>query len=369
MPFKIIRNDITKVKADAIVNTANPMPVYAAGTDKAVYEAAGADALLAERMKIGTIPRGGVAVTDAFALDAIYIIHTVGPAWKDGHSGEYETLKNCYLNSLSAAAELGCESIAFPLIATGVYGFPKDKALQIAISEISSFLFTHEMMVYLVVFDDKAFQLSENVVGEVESFIDANYVKASHRCEYREYGDSRRESRRYLRRRYEADGFDDERAELEAEEVMAMECVDKVRILNAVEPMHKLTVAAETEPSLEEQLAATEGSFQEKLFEHIARKGMNNTEVYKRANLDRKHFSKIQCNANYHPSKKTAMALCIALKLDLDESKDLLARAEWAFSPNRKTDLIVMNAILHQQYDINQVNAVLFSYGQECLGV
>ena len=176
MPFQIIRNDITKVAADAIVNTANPDPVYDSGTDGAIYEAAGAEELLAERKKIGVIERGEVAVTPAFKLEAKYIIHTVGPAWEGGSNGEFEVLKNCYHNSLVKALELGCESIAFPLIATGVYGFPKDKALQTAISVFSEFLSDHEMQIILVVFDQKSFEVSGQIFTGIDAFIDENYV-------------------------------------------------------------------------------------------------------------------------------------------------------------------------------------------------
>ena len=348
MPLKIIRNDITKVSADAIVNTANPKPIFASGTDKAIYEAAGADKVLKERKKIGEIARGEVAITPAFSLSAKYIIHTVGPSWHDGTQGEFEILRSCYHKSLLQAIELKCESIAFPLIATGVYGFPKDKALQIAISEISEFLFQYEMMVYLVVFDDKSFQLSNNIMGNVQSFIDSHYVKTKRNTEY---------SRRRTREPYE-----------EFEDVELMEMAMKCDLDESCDNM--LDFAPIQMPlSLDDQFENMGGTFQEKLFEIIDYRGYTNIEVYTRANLDRKHFSKIQCNVNYHPSKTTAMALCIALKLDLDESKDLLARAEWAFSPNRKMDLIVMNAIVNREYNINQINAILFQYGQECLGV
>ena len=354
MPLKIIRNDITKVSADAIVNTANPKPIYASGTDQAIYEAAGADQLLTERKKIGDIGRGEVAVTPAFNLSARYILHTVGPAWQDGKHHEFEILHDCYANSLQKAAELRCESIAFPLIATGVYGFPKDRALQIAISAISDFLLKCEMLVYLVVFDEKSFQLSGQVIGKVQSFIDANYVASRREAEYR--GNR-------VRRRMESEEFDAE--ELEEYEARCMRTEEPDE---APEPM-ALSGSICSNISLDDQFAHMGGTFQEKLFEIIEYRGFTNVEVYTRANLDRKHFSKIQCNVNYHPSKKTAMALCIALKLDLEESKDLLARAEWAFSPNRKLDLIVMNAIVNHEYNINQVNAILFEYGQECLGV
>lgn len=353
MPLKIIRNDITKVKADVIVNTANPQPIYASGTDQAIYEAAGSEKLLDERKKIGNIARGDIAVTPAFNLMAEYIIHTVGPAWQGGNSEEFEILRNCYYKSLRKATELKCESIAFPLIATGVYGFPKDKALQIAIAEISDFLFQYEMMVYLVVFDEKSFQLSNNVVGNVQSFIDSHYVKAKRNSEY---------GIRFLRRNRAISCYEEEelieKAVLYDEDASA-EFDDTIITSTPIAPSM----------SLDDQFNNMGGTFQEKLFELIEDRGLTNVEVYTRANLDRKHFSKIQCNVNYHPSKKTAMALCIALKLNLEESKDLLARAEWAFSPNRKMDLIVMNAIVNHEYNINQVNAVLFQYGQECLGV
>ena len=184
MPFKIVRGDITHVKADVIVNTANPKPIYASGTDLAIYQAAGADELLAERKKVGYIERGDIAVTGAYALNAKYIIHTVGPVWVDGKHHEFDILESCYTKSLEKAAELGCESIAFPLISTGVYGFPKDEALQIAVSAFSRFLMEHDMQIILVVFDKKSFQLSGQIVGEIDSYIDANYVRNSHKREY-----------------------------------------------------------------------------------------------------------------------------------------------------------------------------------------
>lgn len=184
MPFKIVRNDITKVKADVIVNTANPNPICASGTDLAIYEAAGKELLLEERRAIGKICRGDIAVTGAYNLDAKYIIHTVGPVWEDGTHNEFDILKSCYRKSLEKALELKCESIAFPLISTGVYGFPKDKALQIAVSVFSSFLLENDIQIILVVFDKKSFQLSGQIVGEIDSYIDANYIRQYRDREY-----------------------------------------------------------------------------------------------------------------------------------------------------------------------------------------
>lgn len=328
MPFKIVRNDITHVKADVIVNTANPKPIYTSGTDLAVYQAAGAAKLLAERKKVGCIERGDIAVTGAYALNAKYIIHTVGPVWVDGMHKEFETLESCYEKSLQKALELRCDSIAFPLISTGVYGFPKDKALQIAMSVFSRFLLENEMQIILVVFDKKSFQLSEQLVGEIDSFIDANYIKQKRRSEY--------SGRPFNRSRIESD--------------MSVPMPEKAM-------------------SLEEELKNVGMSFHDKLFELIGKSGMDNKDIWKRANLDRKHFSKIQCDEKYHPKKKTVMALCIALELDLEQAKDLLARADWAFSPSSKVDLIVQKAIISKQYDIYQLNLVLFQYTNEILGV
>lgn len=352
MPFKIVRDDITNVRADVIVNTANPKPVYASGTDLAVYQAAGADELLAERKKIGCIESGDIAVTGAYDLNAKYIIHTVGPIWVDGQHKEFELLENCYAKSLQKALELGCESIAFPLISTGIYGFPKDKALQIAVSAFSRFLLENEMQIILVVFDKKSFQLSRQLVGEIDSFIDANYIRQKSESEYlrRPFRRSRIESDiTYDSEVYEECCRYPEEEESETELIMSV-------------PMERAM-------SLEEELENIGMTFHDKLFELIDKSGMDNKDVWKRANLDRKHFSKIQCDEKYHPKKKTVMALCIALKLDLEQAKDLLARADWAFSPSSKVDLIVQKAIIDKQYDIYQLNLVLFQYTNEILGV
>lgn len=336
MPFKIVRNDITRVKADVIVNTANPKPIYVRGTDLAVYQAAGADELLAERKKIGCVERGDIAVTGAYALDAKYIIHTVGPVWVDGKHKEFEILESCYAKSLQKALELGCDSIAFPLISTGVYGFPKDKALQIAVSVFSRFLLENEMQIILVVFDKKSFQLSGQLVGEIDSFIDANYIRQKRRTEY-----SRRP---FSRSRIESDITYDSEAYEECSRYTEAEESEPELLMSVSMPQKAI--------SLEEELENVGMSFHDKLFELIGKSGMDNKDVWKRANLDRKHFSKIQCDEKYHPKKKTVMALCIALELDLEQAKDLLARADWAFSPSSKVDLIVQKAIIDKQYDI-----------------
>jgi len=294
-----------------------------------------------------------VAVTDAFQLDAKYIIHTVGPEWEDGYSGEFAILESCYVKSLQKAVELKCNSIAFPLIATGVYGFPKDRALQVAISVFSNFLMEHEMQIILVVFDKKSYQLSSELIGEVDSYIDSNYVK---KRRFREY--DRASSTRVLSS-YEEESVEYTRrfTPLKEDECSFEEPEDACKSI--------LSMPA----SLEDELSNMGETFHEKLFQLIEAAGLDNKDVWKLANLDRKHFSKIQCDANYHPKKKTVMALCIALKLDLEQAKDLMARADWAFSPSSKVDLIVQKAIIDKKYDIMQLNLVLFEYTNETLGV
>ena len=357
LPFQIVRNDITKIKADAIVNTANPKPIVGGGTDSAIYNAAGEKKLLSERKKIGEIARGEAAITPAFDLQAKYIIHTVGPAWEDGKHGEFEILENCYRNSLRIAASNGCESIAFPLIATGVYGFPKDKALQIATSEIQKFLFENEMSVMLVVFDRKAFELSGKVFSEVQSFVDENYVKRSYHREYRG-------------RHGKNDDLDLEEYELRYRELALEEdYAEEAVLLEATMPEPSSVFSDGIENmSLDEVIGNPGDSFQERLFKLIDQSGMDDVSMYKKANITKKVFSDIRSKKSYKPSKKTAVALIIALELPMDEAQDLLARAGFAFSPSSRFDLIVGYFISHGIYDIYTINEVLFANKQECLG-
>jgi len=344
MPLKIVRNDISRVRADAIVNSANKNPVCGGGAEYHIYEAAGRDDLLAAREKVGTLEVAEVAVTPAFALSAKYIIHVVGPKWNGGESGEVSALADCYRNALEKALSLGCKSIAFPLISSGVFRFPKDGALKIALQAIGDFLQSHEMDVQLVVFDRKSFDVSEELCSDIQAYIDDNYVQEKHN-----------DVEGRFRRNWNGNLNNVEESEKVYEAPRIRFCDFEVR--SSIE-----------DTSLEEMLATAGETFCGKLFTLIREKHQDDVEVYKRANLDRKHFSKIRSNVNYKPTKKTALALAIALRLNLDETKDLLSRAELALSPSNKGDLIVSYFITHQKYDIWEINSMLFKFGQPTLG-
>lgn len=328
MPFQIVRNDITKMKADVIVNTANPDPVCGSGTDAAIYKAAGPKLLLAERNKIGKINVGQAAITPAFHLDAKYIIHTVGPVWRSGWRGESRSLRACYDNSLDLALEHHCKSIAFPLISTGTYKFPREKALQIALTSINEFLAKHEMLIYLTVFDQQSFRLSGRRFRDIDSFIDDNYVRYQ------------------MEREYQTASFQPLLSE---------------RIPRACAP-------ARTERSLDDIINNVGETFQERLLRFIDERNLTNAQVYKRANLSRKLFSKILCNPDYQPKKRTVIAFAIALQLNLDDAKDLMARAGFALSPGSRFDLVIEYFIERQIYDIYTINMALFDHGLPLLG-
>lgn len=342
MPFEIVRNDITNMRVDAIVNTANPRPVIGLGVDSMIHEKAG-HRLLSARQKIGSIDIGCAAITPAFDLYAKYVIHTVGPVWDGGSFGEENLLRRCYDNSLKLALEHGCQSVAFPLISTGNYGFPKDKALQIAISAFSSFLLEHEMQIYLVVFDRKAFKLSEKLFQRVASYIDQHYVD---NCQMAVYG-TPEENRRRIHRRRDMD-------------------ICESAVLR--ESLPCAPMAASKAMSLEEMLKQADAGFTETLLKIIDKTGKKDSEIYKRANLSKQHFSKIRNNPNYKPTKPTAIALALALELDLEATKDLIGRAGYALTNSSKFDLIIRYFIEQGNYNVVEINIALYEFDQSLLG-
>lgn len=358
MPFQIIRNDITKVSADVIVNTANPHPVIGYGTDSAIYAAAGEELLLTERLKIGDIVPGELAVTPAFGLSAKYIIHTVGPVWVDGNHGEQDILHSCYAKSLTKADELKAESIAFPLIATGVYGFPRNEALNIALSEIGKFLLTHDMKVILVVFDKESVELSKELVNEIDEYINEHGVGLIRDSEYRGNLTTIRQrvlSARQIRRLrdLEAQGIDPQEERFSNEE-LGHDAESKP----SASPFTELK-----DKELEEVVGDTGKSFQQRLFELIKESGLDDVTVYSDACIGKKVFSSIRRKQDYKPSKKTAVALSIALKLDISTMLDLLSRAEIAFSPSNKFDLIIAYFVTHGNYNAFTIDEALYRYG------
>ena len=343
MPFEIVRNDITNMRVDAIVNTANPRPVIGLGVDSAIHEKAGPQ-LLAARQEIGDISCGCAAITPAFGLDAKYVTHTVGPVWDGGRCGEETLLRNCYDNSLKLALAHGCESIAFPLISAGNYGFPKDKALQIAISAFSEFLLEHEMQIYLVVFDRKAFKLTEQLFQGVASYIDQNYVDSREQAVYG-VGSGIRRSRSRRRRDME---------------------ICESAVLR--ESLSCAPMVASKAASLEDMLKQADAGFTETLLKLIDKTGKKDSEIYKKALLTKQHFSKIRNNPNYKPTKPTAIALALALELDLEATKDLIGRAGYALTNSSKFDLIIRYFIEQGNYNVVEINIALYEFDQPLIG-
>ena len=357
MPFEIVRNDITNMRVDVIVNSANPKPVIGLGTDSSIHEKAGPK-LLAARQKIGSIPAGQAAITPAFDLHAKYVIHTVGPVWDGGHYGEEALLRNCYDNSLKLAVKHRCKSIAFPLIATNNYGFPKDLALRVAIDAFSDFLLEHEMAVYLVVFDRSAYTLSEKLFRSVASYIDDHYVDA---WEIAVYG-SKERRQQDQRRRAEADRCAESSVSFEKQ----LPCAPTEIPMAA--PM---TVPRATRKplSLEHMLKQMDAGFTETLLKLIDQSGKKDSQIYKKANLSKQHFSKIRNNPNYKPTKSTAIALALALELDLEQAKDLIGRAGYALTNSSKFDLIVRYYIECGNYNVVEINFTLYEFDQPLLGM
>lgn len=374
MSFEIIRNDITCVSADAIVNTANPAVAVGAGVDSAIYEAAGREMLFAEREKIGPMRPGEAAATPAFALDAKYIIHTIGPVWRGGGHGERETVARCYRKSLELAAQLGCESIAFPLIATGTYGFPKDDALRIAVREISSFILDHEMNVIMVVYDKESFDVSGRLFSGIEAYIEeSDVVRAPG------FDDDGRTGRVWRRLRMRdakrESGAEPRKAEQHIQSSMSFDSSLPFEREDDTyeEPMAVPSFSYKGRPknkdkTLEDMLKNLDKNFRDYLFTLIDGRGMTDPQVYKKANLDRKLFSKIRSNPDYLPSRRTAIALAIALELNLDDTKDLLQRAGYSLSSSTVFDCIIEYCIINGEYDINEINCILFKFDQPLLG-
>jgi len=342
MPIKIIRNDITKVQCDAIVNAANTTLLGGGGVDGAIHRAAGKE-LLAECRTLGGCAVGQAKRTNAYKLPARFVIHTVGPIWHGGKNGEKALLESCYRESLKIAAQSSCESVAFPLISSGAYGYPKDQVLRVAVDTIADFLTGHDMLVYLVVFDKPSFLIGEKLFADIASYIDDNYVD--------EHAIFRR-----LRRNASAG-----RAAVEERRSLADDFAPAAPQASCCAPM--------AIPSLEEAVSQIDESFSQMLLRKIDEKGLSDSACYKKANVDRKLFSKIRGDIHYRPSKTTAIAFAIALELSLAETKDMLMKAGFALSHSNKFDIIIEYFITNGNYNVFEINEALFAFDQSLLGV
>lgn len=346
MPFTIIRQDITKMEVDAIVNAANTELKKGGGVCGAIFKMAGADRLQAACDRLAPIETGKAVITPGFDLPSKFVIHTAGPVYnKENPEQGEKLLRSAYTESLRVAMENECESIAFPLISSGVYGYPKDKALQVATSAIRDFLNDHDMDVYLVLFDKSAFVISRDLLDDVESFIDECYVETLERkAKSRKSPDLRRQTK-----------LKEER------------CFYEPDIESAAAPISMAAPKPVAAP-LEDIIGDLDEPFSDMLLRIIDAKGMTDVEVYKRANMDRRLFSKIRSSKGYMPSKRTVIALAVSLKLSLDETDALLERAGYALSHAVKFDVIVEYFIVNGMYDIYEINEVLFEYDQPLLG-
>lgn len=326
MPFKIIRHDITKMKVDAIVNSTNAQPFIGGGADFDINATAGPK-LLEERKLFGDIKKGCPILTKGYQLPAKYVIHLVAPIYIDGHHHEQENLYQSYIAALNLAKEHEIESIAFPLISSGTYKFPRGEALEIALSAIKSFLDLHDMMIYLVVYDKASYQVSLERFVSVKNYLEDNTNKSPNF------------------------NHSDKKQLWEIDSSINIKKLPRQRRLDDLE--------------LELELAE---SFAESLFKLIDERELNDVEVYKKANIDRKLFSKIKSNTDYQPSKMTAIAFSISLELNLDQTKDLLNKAGYSLSPSSKFDKIIQYFIEDENYDLYEINQVLFAFNQKTIG-
>ena len=330
MPLHIVRADITTMEVDAIVNAANESLLGGGGVDGAIHRAAGPE-LLAECRTLHGCKTGQAKLTKGYRLPAKYVIHTVGPIWRGGGHGERELLTSAYRSSLELALAHHCETVAFPLISSGVYGYPKDQALTVAVDAIGDFLLRHDMTVYLAIFDRASYTIGGRLFADIAAYIDDRYVS--------DHADSGEERRRRAARFSRP-------VPLEAEAAPA-------------------PCAA---GSLDEALSTLDESFSQMLLRKIDEAGLTDAQCYKRANVDRRLFSKIRSDVHYRPSKPTAMAFAVALELPLEEARELLQKAGFAFSHASKFDIIVEYFIAHGNYDVFEINEALFAFDQSLLG-
>ena len=337
MPLQIIRNDITKMSVDAIVNAANTSLLGGGGVDGCIHRAAGPE-LLAECTTLHGCETGSAKITKGYRLPCKYVIHAIGPRWRDGKHREQELLESCYRTSLNLAKENGCQSVAFPLISSGIYGYPKEQALKVAVDTISTFLMENEIMVYIVVFDRKTYKISGKLFADIAAYIDDRYVD--------EHTDSRSEQRRRLEVLSEESCFEATPAPLPPEAI-CKSCNSQ---------------------SLEEAQGQMDESFSEMLLRKIDESGMTDAQCYKKANIDRKLFSKIRSDKFYKPSKPTVLAFALALELPLAQMQEMLGKVGFTLSRSSKFDIIVEYFVERGNYNVYEINEALFAFDQSLIG-
>jgi len=349
MPFEIVRNDITRMKVDAIVNAANRSLLGGGGVDGAIHLAAGPE-LLEECRTLHGCETGQAKITKGYRLPAKYVIHTVGPVWHGGENGERELLSSCYQNSLALAAKNGCESIAFPMISAGAYGYPKEEAIEVAIEAISGFLLHHDMTVYLVVFGRAEFFTGKKLFRDIQEYIDDNYVSGHVSAN--------------IEHAREAMWHDDEFSAL----------------IQDAGPYKELLGApgasGESAPSMgvlqnvdwRGLIKSTDEGFSQTLLRLIDEKKLTDAQCYRKANVDKRLFSKIRSDPEYHPSKPTVFAFAVALELSLPETKELLKKAGYALTHSSKLDVVMEYCIKEGCYDVLQINEVLYELDLPLLG-
>ena len=430
MPIKIIRDDITKVQCDAIVNAANKTLLGGGGVDGAIHKVAGIG-LFFDCLKLRVCKIGEAKITPAHKLPCKYVIHTVGPKWKDGNHNEEEQLASCYTNSLLLAKENNCESVAFPLISTGVYKFPKEQALSIAIKTIKAFLVDNDMDVIVVVYDKSDFQIDIDMQDDVDKYISEHYLYNSVRIGLADYVDhrmgdtaelpsvhyydpfdrkiesgkilpkesfptpwgkpalgykSRRKGRSYARRLRRKPDSQKRAQRIRSEHSCHINTDASIEIKQGnqedlskwfpSEPLERRRSGIEgcgqirdiSRLTIEEQFKNIDEGFRGTLFKMIDDRGMKDSECYKKANVDKRLFSKIRCDDNYHPSKTTALAFAVALELNLEDTKKFIATAGYTLTHSSKLDLIVEYYIIREEYDVDAINMMLFKYDQKLLG-
>lgn len=342
MPLFIIRDDITRQKVDAIVNTTNEQFYHnGKNVDQRIHEKAGHE-LDTELAKFDHLEKSEVIITSGYNLPCKYIIHTVGPVFTDGNKDEQMSLKKCYINALSLAIKMKLKSIAFPLISSGTYGYPKDKALEIAIEAIKSFLdnLENDMLVKLVVFDDESFAKSKNFDFQVEELIDEKYAKS-------------------LTPEYLLSGTKNRKSTFLAN--MPLSKLDKAsKLLNASEDKEN--------GKEDKNLDILDESYREMLFRLISERNLTDAQCYKKANVSKAVFNNIVNKKGYIPKKSTLLALCISLKLNIDTTNELLLKAGYGLSPVLEFDKIVKENILRKNYDVFDINIQLFNKDQVQLG-